>query len=324
MDVLDGVLKKRNQRVVLVGERPNLTKMVGEVWRKDHPESTLHLIAACDLTGARRVLPVQETASYTAEPIWEPSPCARVWSGARVDWPIEKAGVHAVLRAADMVASICDRDRNGAFSFHNLLWVWGGVDTTLSDHWVFNSFVPTGAPGGVFQHPLHTTDSVLVEQVTASQIKAVFDTNWALAARRHLAPLLEHVGGPVGVGLSKFQIQILYECAQNPNTEGAVVALMAQWDGAEMGSAASRGMIVGGLQKAGLIAPVAGKKTLNPTPMGWRFIEALPGAFYDPVLPQRLEGWMHNPLWARPAMADYLARRFEELAVRNRRLGVAA
>lgn len=187
-----------------------------------------------------------------------------------------------------------------------------------------------------------TDESVEHLRLLAGQgeVKRYFEWNWNQNALVVMRPPLKATGVSADAVISKYELQLLYFLARNPEgpavpgaavpnerytqapvqpvswTEGRLVQVMRKWTGsgkyaqAFLGSSASRDTIIQHLYDKEYIARAPETKRVGVTRRGREFLNLLHPDCEDPDLPARLDIWMERGLEKSQAAIDRYIRTF--------------
>lgn len=253
------------------------------------------------------------------------------------DWPSTALDAEALLKAirnAKRFVFAADPSPTCAHSYHRLLEI-AGVDDPRSktDAYILYALDEKSLKLRFEKGSNAETQGYLAKLTSQGAVKRYFDWNWNQNALVVLRPALSATGIPADVTISKFELQLLYILAANPEglpeqmlrsrkqqadpaiwTEGIICWAMKNWKGtgkypecADFGSAASRWVIIEHLMEKKFITRDSGDNRITVTPTGTEFLSLLHPDCEDPDLPGRLNKWMDEGLsTCKPAIDRYI------------------
>ena len=171
------------------------------------------------------------------------------------------------------------------------------------------------------------------------EVKRYFEWNWNHNALVVLRQPLTAMGLPSDVVVSKYELQLLYFLAKNPDqprdfdidssrsasphiplqpfwTEGGIFRAMTSWKGsgkyekAQLGSATSRDALISHLREKGFLAHTPNGRRLRITEQGYAFLNLLHPDCEDLDLPARIDNWMEQGLETSQGAIDRYIRSY--------------
>lgn len=324
-------------KVIIVSERPSLSRAIAPTARAHWPTADITFVHAVPYGNIKFVYPRglrMQDYPQVSEPVhglvsWSRWACAPVIldaEGLLTEVPMGEEHI----TEADLIVYACDPDHTGAVAFDVLMAVVFGDDRALQCPalrlWSLDE--PSVKKAFTEMKPF---GEACARSLEYGLVKRYFEWNWNVNAFAVLGDAVRRAGVPAEAPpLSKYSLQVLFAMRTTASVgEGKLISLMTRWPGTGrypypknqapfLGSCASQSQILENLVIAGLLdrrptvlsGPV-GLHEGSPTVLvlsdrGRAVLALLHPDCEDPDLPFRLDAWCDQGSAAKSAIDRYI------------------